>query len=214
MNSVIPSPSELKRIQQEKGKLGIDDILGNGFTESMSSAIKEARKERRLEAHVEYDFFVENLLPVIAGKVEDKDILQKWTAWLGGSNVTANIVRNGELYLVIPPIDDKLQFNISDHRIPPKAAFEEYSRLAEVNEAAATRNLLTAVQGWHKEYTLEQLYLDYSKWNEIFVEHGYEPRDLSNLELIIDKEKLASLGGTVSAVETKPEENIFDNEEW
>lgn len=214
MASVIPSPSELKRIQQEKGKLGIDDLLGSGFTESMSDAIKESRKERRLEAHVDYDFFVEHILPVIAGKVEDKDILQKWTAWLGGSNVTANIVRDGELYLVIPPIDNKLQFNISEHRIPPKAAFEDYSRLAEVNEAAATRNLLSAVQGWHKEYTLEQLYLDYSKWNEIFIEHGYEPRDLSNLELIIDKEKLAALGGSVQSTPNQQEETLFDDEGW
>lgn len=210
MTSIIPDKNELTRIHKEKGSLGIDDLLGNGFTESLQSAIKEARLEKALEAQVDYEFFRDTILPYLAGEEKDPELLRKWVAFLGGLNVSANVVRDGELYVVIPPITKPMEFALNPERIPPAAAFDEYSKLAVVNEGKAARQLLGHIKEWYKGHSLEDMYQELKKWNTIYKEHGYPEKDLSSLELLLFGEGKAG----ESATEPAEIDDPYANEEW
>lgn len=176
-----------------KPELTIEDILGEGFSKDLEQLTKNSRERKRLVAQIPYEWFVENALPYFAGAKEDPDFVSKWVSFLQGPNVTANVVKDGEIYLTIDPIIKPLNFNIGTERVPAFAVFDEYKKMALINPSLAVDRMKQSISGWYKENNLEDLYNDLSKWNRVFAENGFPTADLSSIELLLgikDKESL------------------------
>lgn len=164
----------------------ITDFVGHGFIDNVDKVIKETNEiKTSKQVAVDYDFFCEQLLPVFAGKVEDEAFNEKYIAFVGGTDVRLNVTEGNNLRLSIPPVVDTVKLKIgSVDKVSVNGAFEDYAKMSTVNSTVAIDNLSASIASNYEGIDVDDYYSNLLQWNEVLVENGYEPYDLSGLKLI------------------------------
>lgn len=162
------------------------DIVGHNFIKNVDKVIEETQRDKTAkQVAMEYKFFCENLLPVFSGKVEDPDFNEKYISFVGGTDVRLNVVEGTTLRLSIPPVLDTVKLKIgSKDKVSVHGAFEDYAKTSVVNSSVAVSNLAADIATVYEGIDVDHYYTNILQWNEVLLENGYEPYDVSGLELI------------------------------
>lgn len=193
----------------------IKDVVDANFLANMDNAISSAREENMLDAQIDYDMFVEHMLPHISGKQPDSQFTEKYISFVGGTNVTGHVVKDGVEVLTIRPIAAPLDLKIKNPtKIDGVGIFSDYKQASEINQNAASNMLMDTVESWRKPITVDDIYLEMKQLNKILVDEGYEPNDLTDLELVVSDEALGKVDKQDEAETFQPNFSSDDGFDW
>jgi hypothetical protein len=148
-------------------KINIDTLLGEGFADQLKGTLEEVNKDKEKVA-IPMEMFRDNFIDYFTGDKEDPEFNQKWIAWVGGPDVPANLVHNGELIYTIEPIVKKLKYKDYDkEKYEPGYVIDQCKNLAPVNPQLARQKMVEAVKQWVHLHDIESIYQDSIGWNKV-----------------------------------------------
>lgn len=173
-------------------KYTIDDILGEGFADSMTKTIEEVRGDKPKVA-VNIELFKEMFIDFFTGEKQDDNFIQKWVSWVGGPDVPVNIVHEDELIYTIEPVIKSLPYRDYDReQYEPAHILKQCQALLSVNPTKSRNKMVDAVRHWIKLHDTEKIYFDSIRWNKVLELCGKEQIDLTAIKYVVYLQKKAA----------------------